>query len=806
VLEYKINHMKKLIYPIIAILLIATSCSDSSKHQDVPPPLFPQPQTVALNTNGGYITNAVTGDTIQPIILENGDTLKTGVPIPATPKIIHPDSVTAPKVVKAATELVVVNAHPNRHKIPKDLPSIPVDRSQLKTIKVGEGNPDFVLVNSIGDTIPTGIPIPSKGKTLSIGEGKGGVIQPKPIKALPPATKDAAIANIQYLDVDQGMKSSYVFSILEDKSGNLWFGTSGGGVSKYDGESFVHFTEKEGLSNNRVYSILETKNTKLNSIGRYITTENGLNYLVRVSDADGVSTPNEKGVFSIQNFGKNDGLKGLDFFENSALIDSKNRAWWGSGKGLEMLDLNTFKLSDAIPQPRLTGLDINEQFIDYRNMTDSLGNEITFTGVPKFENYPLNLSLPYDKNHLTFHFVAIDWAAPHKIQYTYLLEGLDKTWSQPTQEPKAEYRNLSYGTYTFKIRAIGESGQWSEPFEYTFTIHPPWWHTWWARSVYGLLALTLILALIQWRTKSLRERQKQLEQTVQERTAEVVEEKKVVEQQKHLIEEKHKEITDSINYAERIQRSFLASCELLDEHLRDYFVFFQPKDIVSGDFYWASPLKNGNFAFCCADSTGHGVPGAIMSILNISSLEKAIEKESEPHKILNKTRELIINRLKKDGSPEGGKDGMDCSLLVINQDKTQLTFASANNPVFIVRAVNSSGRPEAAVSRSDTHELLEYKPDKMPVGKHDKDQEPFTLQTVPLQPGDVIYTLTDGFPDQFGGEKGKKYMIKNLKELFLQIAHLPMHEQERKLTEELTIWKGGNEQIDDICIIGVRIQ
>ena len=270
----------------------------------------------------------------------------------------------------------------------------------------------------------------------------------------------------------------------------------------------------------------------------------------------------------------------------------------------------------------------------------------------------------------------------------------------------------------------------------------------------------------------------------------IIEEKeKETSLQKGIVEEKHKEITDSINYAERIQRSFLATSELLDKNLKDYFVFFKPKDVVSGDFYWASPLKNGNFAFCCADSTGHGVPGAIMSILNIYSLEKAIEKETEPHHILNKTRALIIERLKKDGSPEGGKDGMDCSLLVLNQEKTQLTFASAYNPVFIIR----------------NDELLEFKGDKMPVGKYDKDQIPFTLQTVSLQKGDVIYSLTDGMPDQFGGEKGKKFMIKNLKNLLLSFAELPMKQQEEKLKKEFASWKGEHEQVDDVCIIGIRL-
>lgn len=278
--------------------------------------------------------------------------------------------------------------------------------------------------------------------------------------------------------------------------------------------------------------------------------------------------------------------------------------------------------------------------------------------------------------------------------------------------------------------------------------------------------------------------------------------KKIIEIQKHEVEEKHREITDSINYAERIQRSFLASREMLDEHLKDYFVFFKPKDVVSGDFYWASQLKNGNFAFTVADSTGHGVPGAIMSILNISSLEKSIEKETEPNVILSETRKIIINRLKKDGSEEGGKDGMDCSLLVLNQDRTQLTFASAHNPVFIVRK-NPPALPKG--EGLGGVELIEFKADKMPVGKHDKDELPFTLQTVQLQKGDVIYTLTDGFPDQFGGDKGKKFMIKNVKQLFLSIVHLPMAVQEKRLLEEFNLWKGDGEQIDDVCIIGVKI-
>lgn len=264
---------------------------------------------------------------------------------------------------------------------------------------------------------------------------------------------------------------------------------------------------------------------------------------------------------------------------------------------------------------------------------------------------------------------------------------------------------------------------------------------------------------------------------------------KVEEQKKH-IEEVHLEITDSINYAERIQRSFLATSSLLDKNLGEHFVYFNPKEAVSGDFYWAGSLKNGNFAVVNADSTGHGVPGAIMSILNISSIEKAVEQDlTHPAEIFNKTRELIIQRLKNDGSEHGGKDGMDASMISFNTTKRQMDYVAANNPIWIIRG----------------GELIEIKAEKMPVGKHDFDNVPFVGGTLDLQSGDVVYTMTDGFQDQFGGEKGKKFKVKPMKRLMLEIAHLPMSEQRRKIAETFDQWAGNLEQIDDVCIIGIKI-
>ncbi len=261
------------------------------------------------------------------------------------------------------------------------------------------------------------------------------------------------------------------------------------------------------------------------------------------------------------------------------------------------------------------------------------------------------------------------------------------------------------------------------------------------------------------------------------------------QQQKQIIEEKHKEITDSINYAERIQRSFLATQEHLNANLLDYFIIYKPKDIVSGDFYWSATLNNGCFALITADSTGHGVPGAIMSLLNITSLEKAIETCSEPSDILNATRKIIIERLKNDGSSEGGKDGMDCSLCVFDFKNLKLHIAAANNPVWILRA----------------NEVIEIKSDKMPVGKHDRQAVPFTQQTIDLQKGDAVYTLTDGYTDQFGGPKGKKFMVGNFRKLIQKIGDKPIKEQKQILESSLEDWQGTHEQVDDVLLIGVQV-
>jgi signal transduction histidine kinase len=331
----------------------------------------------------------------------------------------------------------------------------------------------------------------------------------------------------------EGLGGNTVLSILEDSYGNLWFGISGGGVSKYNGETFTHFTEKEGLSNNIVYSVLEDSNNNI-----WLSTEKGLNRLVFGPDSVDVAYNNPV----IHTYNLQDGLKGLDFYPNSLLLDSKNRIWWGSSKSLTMLNMNNFKIPVEPPAMQLNRIEINEQFADYHHLKDSDRIEIKFNGVAKFYNYPLNLELPYNINHLTFHFSAIDWYAPHKIKYSYKMEGLNNHWSLPTSEAKADYRSMPYGTYAFKVRAIGAAQKWSEPFDYTFTINPPWWHTWWARTGYGIATLLIIFGFARWRTAKLKQQQKELEAEVVKATLLIRSQKEEVENQRDEIEAQKEEI------------------------------------------------------------------------------------------------------------------------------------------------------------------------------------------------------------------------------------------------------------------------
>lgn len=267
------------------------------------------------------------------------------------------------------------------------------------------------------------------------------------------------------------------------------------------------------------------------------------------------------------------------------------------------------------------------------------------------------------------------------------------------------------------------------------------------------------------------------------------EQKTEIERQKHLVDEKQKEILDSINYAKRIQTALMANSKMMNENLPEHFIFFKPKDIVAGDFYWAAPVSDG-FMYITADSTGHGVPGAFMSLLNISKLNDAINKNtSRPDIVLNEVKDGIIKALNPEGSAEESKDGMDAVLCKLDHKNMKLQYAAANNSFCILRK----------------NQIITCKADKMPVGKSHDDRGRFTFNELQLEQGDMIYTFTDGYGDQFGGPEGKKFKHKNLRDVFQEVCNLPVSKQKEIIANRFDDWKGELEQVDDVLVIGVRV-
>lgn len=231
-----------------------------------------------------------------------------------------------------------------------------------------------------------------------------------------------------------------------------------------------------------------------------------------------ISTNNKK-EYQIRRFGQADGLKASSFEVNSVFLDQQQVLWWGTGKSVMNLDTKVFDSQSTTPTVSLKQIDINEQFLDYRYLSDSLQKTLTFDSVAKFANYPVNLSLPYNINHLT----TRNLNQAHKIKYSYRIAKIDKQWSTPSDQPVAEYRNLPYGRFTLQVKAVGQSQVWSKSFEYVFTIRPPWWHTWWFRVMYVLAGLLLIFGYVKWRTINLKRRQKALELTIENRTRDLQE-------------------------------------------------------------------------------------------------------------------------------------------------------------------------------------------------------------------------------------------------------------------------------------------
>lgn len=495
-------------------------------------------------------------------------------------------------------------------------------------------------------------------------------------------------------------------------------------------------------------------------------------------------------------------LNALPDLKYRYITEIDGKIWIAKSNGIYILDDD--KLDNELPPVNtlLTKIAISVHGADSLVM-----NETFFRGGPGGKRYPVisNEGQKAPEFRYKLNSPSFYWTTPYMVQaedilYSYMLEGYDDNWSRWDKIRYKDFTNLHYGRYTFRVKARTITGIESQEATYHFSILKPWYVTPWMIFLYLIAASMAVAGIIMAYTRRLKNENIRLEGIVKERTAVVVKQKE--------------ELESSIHYASRIQMALLPSESILSENIKNYFVLFKPRDIVSGDFYWMTK-KNNRLYIVAADCTGHGVPGAFMSLLGMSFLDEIIDKEASPRAdfILNQLRLHVTESLKQIGGDDEAKDGIDMALLVLDFNSQRIEFSGAYNPCFKVRKLSDSEasryedgqveNPDGSMSNGKY--LLEtIFASKMPIGISSRMNEDFAFYDWALEKGISYYMFSDGYIDQFGGDQGRKFMKKNFKRLLLEIQEYPMNRQKELLEKNLKDWMGSSPQIDDILVMGIR--
>lgn len=585
---------------------------------------------------------------------------------------------------------------------------------------------------------------------------------------------------------DKGIPEATIFSIAQIKKDIVI--TTGIGIYKYlsDTDTWIPFNEVTGN-----YSV-------------------GKESHLLLEDKDGdvwLASKNKK--YSEMMFksseGKINSFSGpLALLPNVRMIDIKsidNKVWIAKSNSIFVIEKE--KLLSKMPSisPLLTKIIVGRDSII---MNESFLHKGEFGKTVQAANWS-GVKIPELKYNLNS--ISFFWSTPYFIDeeatlYSYKLEGFDSDWSGWDKVFYKDYTNLPFGHYHFRVKAKTATEIVSNEAEYEFVILKPWY----ARTIliilYFIALIFIILAIIKAYTRKLKNENIRLEGIVVERTAVVVKQKE--------------ELESSIHYASRIQLALLPSQAIISENIKDYFVLFKPRDIVSGDFYWMAK-KGKRLYIVAADCTGHGVPGAFMSLLGMSFLDEIIDKGMAPRadEVLRELRLHVTESLKQVGSENEAKDGMDMGLLVIDFGTQLVEFSGAYNPCFKVRKLTEE---EAKNWHEDSVEMADGTmsngkyfletifASKMPIGISSKMDEKYVFHEHPLEKGISYYLFSDGYIDQFGGPNGRKFMKKSFKRFILDIQDFPMVKQQELLDENLKEWKGKGPQIDDILVMGIRTE
>lgn len=540
-----------------------------------------------------------------------------------------------------------------------------------------------------------------------------------------------------------------ILSITEDFDSRIWLGLNGNGLFIINADSIVELTVKEGLLSNFCYSLLCDDNNNI-----WTGHRTGLSK-IRANDFKVIGLPGIKEV-----------TDNYEFNPNSAVKDQEGEIWFGSNNGIVTYD-------PSLENPRPTPPVLSITSIQIDDIEQVQNNKII---------------LPPGHHKIRIDFIGVILKEPSLVSYQYMLDGYDQ-WSE-TKNSTVTFNRLTDGEYTFLLQAISGNGAITEsPLSIEFIIKKPVWKRWWFFPANGILLFLLIFIFIKRREHMFLIEKRILEEKVRERTYEIQCQKNEIELQHKMIQEKNESITSSITYASRIQNAILPPKELIDKLFPDNFIMNQPKDIVSGDFFWIAE-KDGKIVFTVADCTGHGVPGAFMSLLGITFLNEIVNIQgiTKSDTIVTELREKVINTFQQNRKDIPTNDGIDLALCVLDKGHKKFQFTGGRNNIVYIR----------------DKKLEIIKSDPFPVGFTYDDPKPFTMKEIDYRNGDIFYLFTDGYKDQFGGDLYKKYLTSNFHKTLLEIHEIPMSDQRIILGKKLKEWMRDNIQTDDITILGIR--
>ena len=548
------------------------------------------------------------------------------------------------------------------------------------------------------------------------------------------------------------ISNNEITCLQEDASGNLWVGTmSGLNLFYKNTETFIVFSEKDGLPNNLIYAIEQ------DAIGK-----------IWVSTNKGLASINPSS-WEISRYDMADGLQDYEFNIGASKKAESGELFFGGISGFNYFFPEFIRINKHVPNIVITSVTkITQQ------------GTITYRGrdTEEIRIYP-------GEDAFSIEFTALDFTRPEKNNFAYRMEGIDNNWIYIGNRSFASFSKLPSGEYTFRVKGSNNDLVWNEEgASIKVIVLTPFYKTDTAVILYFLFFFLGVYLLFLFRTRNLRKSN----QILKEKELAAIE----IARQKEELTIKNRNITDSINYAKRIQVALLPSEKLFSKIFPESFIFYKPKDIVSGDFYWVTE-KNNKVFFAVVDCTGHGVPGAFMSIIGLELLRNIINVQGieRPSDILNQLNIDFANIFSLGLDNELAlRDGMDIGFCVIHKDSGFLEFAGAFTSMYLVR----------------DNSISEIKGDRFSVGlvREEEGNGVFQNQELSLDKNDVIYLFSDGYADQFGGIDGRKYKYRRFRHLLLNLHLLPMEEQKQQIYDSMKTWRGNHEQVDDMLIIGVR--